>query len=680
MPKILWVALPLLIAAVLLAVQVLRRRVPSRHAINIGASVLLLGYVAATASLGIFWVANQQLPVFDWHYLFGYGTVLLVSLHLVFNFPVVWRFFARRGRVAAGASAPGSAAQPVAAAVPGAIARRGVLGALGVAAAAGVAFVLGLRHGRTDIRIEASSAGAASGVLAPPSEAAARALALVERFHAFSSHSRAGVLLRAPGVDWGDPPPPFKHHAGAERLSLPAPGSARSVRFDLALLADLLWHTAGVTETRGGLQLRASPSSGALFSTELYVAARALPGLERGLWHYDPQGHALERLPEAAPDALPLGALDDAALHDAPALVAATAIFRRTGHKYRDRSYRYLLADLGHALENLRVAADWSGVQVRFIAAFDEARAARALGVDEAEEGVLALVAIGITRAAEATDRATPTAAAAPLASGAAAARLALGASATARWQPAPVPAAQGVPLGVTAAMHAATSMRAAAASPTAASTAASWPGLPGLPGAVLPPLVQLPAPQPLAPPWLRVIAGRRSVRRFAGTPLPLQALSEVLAQMQQQAPQLSAAVRVSVVVHAVAGLAPGAYAYLPARHALLPRRVTMALRDAARAAALDQDLIGDAAAVFVLAIDRAVLAADPLGPARGYRHAFLEAGLVGERVYLAAGARGLGACAVGGFYDDETSALVGLDPAREWVVHLAALGVKGAP
>ena len=96
MPKVLLVALPLLLAAAVLALQLLRRRAPSRTAINIVSSVLLLVYVATTAGLGIFWVANQQLPVFDWHYLFGYGTVLLVSLHLAFNLPLVWRFFARR--------------------------------------------------------------------------------------------------------------------------------------------------------------------------------------------------------------------------------------------------------------------------------------------------------------------------------------------------------------------------------------------------------------------------------------------------------------------------------------------------------------------------------------------------------------------------------------------------------
>lgn len=99
--------------------------------------------------------------------------------------------------------------------------------------------------------------------------------------------------------------------------------------------------------------------------------------------------------------------------------------------------------------------------------------------------------------------------------------------------------------------------------------------------------------------------------------------------------------------------------------------------RASARAAALGQDVIGDAAAVVVLGIDRAAQGADAAGAARGYRHAFIEAGLLGERLYLQAQAMGLGACAVGAFYDDQAAALVGVEPAREWVVHFAALGVR---
>ena len=200
MPKILWVALPLLLAAAVLALQVLRGRVPSRSAINIVSSVLLLAYVATTASLGIFWVANQQLPVFDWHYLFGYGTVLLVSLHLAFNFPLVWRFFARRpdrGREAA----------PTPAVATAAATRRSLLGTLGVLAATGAAFVLGLRHGRSELKLEPSPAGTPSSIggvtpAAPGGGTGATALALVERFHAFSAHTRAGVLTRAPSGGW----------------------------------------------------------------------------------------------------------------------------------------------------------------------------------------------------------------------------------------------------------------------------------------------------------------------------------------------------------------------------------------------------------------------------------------------------------------------------------------------
>jgi SagB-type dehydrogenase family enzyme len=196
-------------------------------------------------------------------------------------------------------------------------------------------------------------------------------------------------------------------------------------------------------------------------------------------------------------------------------------------------------------------------------------------------------------------------------------------------------------------------------------------------------PAIVLPHAAPQAHDVLQTIGQRRSVRRYADIPLPREALAGVLAAMAplntRHAPTLSTAVRVYVVVNAVAGLPAGAYRYDATRHALLPRRPPAALRAAAQSAALDQEVIGGAAAVLVLSIDRPAFAADPAGPARGYRHAMLEAGLVGERIYLEAGARGLGVCAVGAFCDDEAAALLALDPAREWVVHFAALGVPAA-
>jgi nitroreductase len=89
-----------------------------------------------------------------------------------------------------------------------------------------------------------------------------------------------------------------------------------------------------------------------------------------------------------------------------------------------------------------------------------------------------------------------------------------------------------------------------------------------------------------------------------------------------------------------------------------------------ARQAALAQDVIGDAAVVLVLSVDTGRALAHG---ARGYRHAFLEAGLVGERWLLGAIAQGLAACPVGAFYDDEAAALV--QARGRWVLHFAALG-----
>ncbi len=132
------------------------------------------------------------------------------------------------------------------------------------------------------------------------------------------------------------------------------------------------------------------PAHGALvrgtFSSEFYVAVRALPGLQAGLWHYRPQGHGLARIgPQAAPDAALLPA-------EALAAVIATAVWRRTGHKHGDRCLRYVLADLGHALENLCQVAAALGAGTTLSGAFDESALARLLQVDEREEGVLAQV------------------------------------------------------------------------------------------------------------------------------------------------------------------------------------------------------------------------------------------------------------------------------------------------
>ena len=649
MNKLVWVFLPLLAAALLAGALALRGRLPTRARLNAISSLLLLVYLLATAGLGIFWVANQHLPVFDWHYLFGYATVLLVVLHLAFNLRALLAALRPRRQAA---SAPAAAAPR----------RRRLSGALalgGLAASTGGAYWLGLRHGRAELHIGGDPAG-----LGDANQAAASTLAVVEAFHAHSAHSRAGVLRRAASADWGGAPPPFKRYADAPAHPVPPPWRATPPDppgLDARAVSTLLWSVSGITAERGGLRLRAAPSSGALFATELYLAVRdaaGVPGVPPGLWHFDVPGAGLRRLAASVPPTL-AATLPDGV----PAALVATAVFRRSGHKYGERTYRYLLGDLGHALENVRVAGQALHVGVHFARAFDESVWADALQLDEREEGVLAQ--LWLTDAA-----ATPRPVAPP-----------------ADWA---IPLRQGsAPLGMTDAVHRATSLRAAASG--AGSVRASPTDRPPPAGADWPPpaadspamgraaAVALPAasgPVPALADPLPLIAARRSVRRYRPQALPLPVLGQLLRAMTTPAPQWSAAVRASVVAHAVDGLPAGAWAWVPVADALHARPAAGAPgRRRSRAAGLDQDAIGDAAAVVVLTLDRGAFAADPAGAARGWRHAFLESGLWGERLYLAGQALGVGVCAVGAFYDDEAAALIGADPAREWVVQFAALG-----
>ena len=46
--------------------------------------VLLISFLI-TSGMGIFWVARQELPVFDLHYLLGYVTLALAMLHVALH-------------------------------------------------------------------------------------------------------------------------------------------------------------------------------------------------------------------------------------------------------------------------------------------------------------------------------------------------------------------------------------------------------------------------------------------------------------------------------------------------------------------------------------------------------------------------------------------------------------------
>ncbi len=180
-----------------------------------------------------------------------------------------------------------------------------------------------------------------------------------------------------------------------------------------------------------------------------------------------------------------------------------------------------------------------------------------------------------------------------------------------------------------------------------------------------------------------QAIQARRSVRDYSPGPLSLLRLGQLLymaygitseAQGLRAAPSAGARYPVDVypVVHRVDSLEPGVYKYVPAGH-LLELCRPGDWREPLQGACLGQRHVATAAVACVLAVTFQ-RTRDRYGD-RAYRYVLLDAGHVGENLYLAATALGLGPCGVGAFSDDDVNAILGIDGNSEAAVYLVSVG-----
>lgn len=178
-------------------------------------------------------------------------------------------------------------------------------------------------------------------------------------------------------------------------------------------------------------------------------------------------------------------------------------------------------------------------------------------------------------------------------------------------------------------------------------------------------------------------IEARRSRREYAPGALSLEQLSRLLHAANgitapsrgfRSAPSAGALypIETYVIVHQVAQLQPGIYHYLVPEHALEQIRVGD-LRSAVTLAGIGQEMLGQAQVCLVLS---AIFQRTRWKyRERAYRYILLEAGHIGQNVYLAATSMGLGACAVGAFLDDMLNELLSLDGEEEATLYIIAVG-----
>lgn len=160
----------------------------------------------------------------------------------------------------------------------------------------------------------------------------------------------------------------------------------------LSELSQLLWAMQGITDPRG---LRTAPSAGATYPLEIYVVVGDVQGLNRGVYHYIPEEHRLEKVTEGDKrQALFEAGLKQAPLKEAPVVVVITAEYDRTVRRYGERGIRYVHMEAGHVAQNLCLQAVVLGLGTVPIGAFEDEMVSAVLGLQETRKP-LYLIPVG---------------------------------------------------------------------------------------------------------------------------------------------------------------------------------------------------------------------------------------------------------------------------------------------
>jgi SagB-type dehydrogenase family enzyme len=492
------------------------------------------------------------------------------------------------------------------------------------------------------------------------------------QYHQQSSYKRNA--LGGHPLDWNNQPSVFKSYPGERSISLSDNASLPDLSLSGILMnsqvlapAHLLQEsdlsqilrltcslTAKAATSIGPFYYRSVASAGALYPTELYLAALDLQGIGNGLYHYSIAQQGLTPLREGHFGSFLKGAAQWPEGFHPGLTFFISVIFFRSSWKYRDRAFRYHLLDTGHLLENLLLALKAQKLPWALTYDFDDNAINHFLGLDSTGETVLALVSLP-----DYSKKEKPATLPIPDLdeSFLKASRVALKEEAypiiQALVQSGCERSAQSVPLQT---------------SDTGISIK-RWISL--KPVDPWPEKINYPA----------AVLTRRSKRNFIMQLLPLptfqamlDGISAELSESRHIPENSDSSITIGVLIGQVEGFTPGFYLLDRKSFQLGLVQEGSYLTPMAKIS-LDQMWLAQAGFHMLFISDLAALDGHQ-GP-RGYRYSLMSAGRLGERLYLLATAMGLGCCGIGAFYDQEAAELLGLDENNRLVYFLAVGVVK---
>ncbi len=213
---------------------------------------------------------------------------------------------------------------------------------------------------------------------------------------------------------WDEQVSLYKSYPKADTVELPDPevsggrplwnvlASRRSFRefeekpVELKILSQLLWACTGITARARNFEFRSAPSAGALYPVETYVVCNHVSGAGMGLYHYNVLEHKLELLRAGdLRDQLMKAGLNQPVFFECAVALLWTAVVKRCSWKYRQRAYRYIYLDSGHAAQNLVLAAESLGLGCCLVGAFFDGEVNGLLETDGVQETIIYMCATG---------------------------------------------------------------------------------------------------------------------------------------------------------------------------------------------------------------------------------------------------------------------------------------------
>lgn len=494
-------------------------------------------------------------------------------------------------------------------------------------------------------------------------------------FHNGTKHPNGNLLSRFHHYNPAQRPSPYKIYKDTQTIKLAldkSPHDFPALRAisdiikqsgnaipDLNTLARILYFSCGITKKInfgyiGDVEFRAAACTGALYHIEIYVACGEIPGLDAGVYHFDPKEMKLDVLRKGDyRRVLAEASGNDPFVEVAPLTLVFSDIFTRNSVKYQTREYRHAFWDCGTILANTFAISTAHKLPSKVVLGFVDDSVNFLLDLNTEKEVSLALVPIGFS------DKIPKEA---PQVS-----KLNLKTKPLSNYDY-DDPEIQKI--------HQNSSLKSIAEVEDWKKIRIERKTKKPISNAIL--LRTDPDNKSLTNPIESVIIKRGSTREFARKPISFEELSTIIYYSTREIesdftePALSL-VELYLIVNDVDGLKQGSYFFHREKNSLeLLKKGNF--RRIAGYLGLDQDLSADcSAALFFMSDLNLVL--EKFGN-RGYRAAQLEASIMGGRCYLASYAQGLGVSGLT-FYDDAVTEFFSPHAKDKSVMFMVVLGKK---